>query len=86
MTYTVKRWKWNLDDWGFTYNKIAWIVIFFALAFYAYFWYVEGFPTNFGMDTIKQFLTGAWEELIFTVFFVEIAIRYFQNLSCDENI
>lgn len=79
MTYTVRRWKWNLDDWGFTYNKIAWIVIFFALAFYGYFWYVEGFPTNFGMDTIKQFLTGAWEELIFTVFFVEIVTRYFQT-------
>jgi len=79
MTYTVKKWKWNLDDWGFTYNKTAWIVIFFALALWGYFWYAEGFPTNFGLDTVKQFLTGAWEELIFTVFFVIIIKKYFQT-------
>lgn len=79
MSYTVKKWKWNLDDWGFTYNKTAWIVIFFALAFWGYFWYADGFPMNFGLDTVKQFLTGAWEELIYTVFFVIIIKKYFQT-------
>jgi len=78
ITFTVKKWKWNLDDWGFTYNKTAWIVIFFTLVVYGYFWYTEGFPTKFGVDTVRQFLTGAWEELIFTVFFVITVTKYFQ--------
>lgn len=79
MYYTVKKWRWNLDDWGFTYNKTAWIVIFFALAFWGYFWYADGFPMNFGQDTVYQFLTGVLEELIYTVFFVIIIKKYFQT-------
>lgn len=78
IVYTVRNWHWNLDDWGFTYDWRFRVVLVIMSVYAGYFWYIEGVPIDFDIQTVRQALTGIWEELISTVFFTFLLTKYFQ--------
>ena len=80
MVYVIRIWQWDLDDWGFTYDLGFWVALLVTCVYVGYFWYMEGLPTDFGTRTIRQALTGIWEELISTVFFTLLLTKYFRTL------
>ena len=80
MVYVIRNWQWDLDDWGFTYDLGFWVALLVTCVYVGYFWYMEGLPTDFGTQTIRQALTGIWEELISTVFFTLLLTKYFRTL------
>jgi hypothetical protein len=45
-----------------------------------HFWYSEGLPTDFSIQTVRQALTSVWEELISTVFFTLLLTKYLRTL------
>jgi len=79
--YTTRKWEWSLDDWGFTYDVRFWVVLAVTSVFVGYFWYAEGLAAELGFRTLRQALTGVWEELISTVFFTFLLIKYFRTLQ-----
>ena len=64
IVYTTRNWHWNLDDWGFTYDLRIWGILVVVFVFIGYFWYREGLPIDFGVQAVRQALTGMWEELM----------------------
>lgn len=81
IVFTARKWKWNLDDWGFTYGMGFWVVLAAVLVFVGYFWYREGLPAVLSVQTIRQAMTGVWEELISTVFFTLLLAKYFRTIQ-----
>jgi hypothetical protein len=79
IVYTVRKWQWNLDDWGFTYDLRFWVALVVMFVYVGYFWYREGLPTDFGIQTVRQAITSVWEELISTVFFTLLLTKYFRT-------
>jgi len=75
---TIKKWNWNLSDWGFSHDLGFWIIFIITFGFFAFSWYAYEFQVNFDILTIQQALTGFWEELIFTVFLTFLLIKTFQ--------
>ena len=80
MIYVIRNWNWNLNDWGFTYDFGFWMTFVVTAGYVGYFWYVEGMPADFSTQTLRQALTGVWEELISTVFLTALLIKYFRTL------
>lgn len=80
MIYVIRNWNWNLNDWGFTYDFGFWMTFIVTVSYVGYFWYVEGMPADLSTQTIRQALTGVWEELISTVFLTALLIKYFRTL------
>jgi hypothetical protein len=78
IVYTIRNWHWSLNDWGFTYDSGFWVVLVVIFIYVGYFWYGEGLPAGFDIRTVRQALTGIWEELISTVFLTLLLDRYFQ--------
>lgn len=76
--FTIRKWNWNLDKWGFIYNFGFWVTFLITVVFFFLNWFNSEFIVSFGLTTISQALTGIWEELIYTVLLTYLLLRYFQ--------
>ena len=85
IAYSCRKWGWTLSDWGFTISLKFLLVFIPILIVIIYLWIKSDIGIDISIKTIRQSITGIWEELFATVFLTRILVLYFKERLINKS-